>query len=353
MWIVQVDKSVNQNEPASYSGRVQGKARRQKGAIRVNLYVDLHCDTITMMNDAKENMVSNSRMVSIPDMKKGGVLVQCFSAFVPTGYYPKPVKNTLAWHTFCKIADKKDRLLKRHTDALVPVLSVHDIVQCRDKEKVGAVFTIEDAGVVGRNGDRLTEAYERGVRIASLTWNHENTLGFPNSAKAKRMQKGLKTFGIESVERMNELGIIVDVSHLSDGGFWDVVRTSKKPFVATHSNSRAVTNHPRNMTDKMIRALAERGGVIGLNFAPLFLDEKGKQSRVQDMVRHVLHVKDVGGSEVLAIGSDFDGIHGKLEIDTPAKMPLLAETLQRAGLTGREVDAMWSSNALRVFEEAW
>lgn len=319
----------------------------------MNPYIDLHCDTVTMLHFPKENLKNNKRMVDISGMREGGALVQCFSAFVPTGLYPKPVRNFMAWKKFCRISGKKDRLLELHSEELYPVLTASDIWKCRENGKIGALFTIEDAGVVGSRPDRLEEAYRRGVRIASLIWNHENTLGYPNSRKPDIMQKGLKPFGTEMVEKMNELGIVVDVSHLSDGGFWDVAGISKKPFIASHSNSRAMTDHPRNMSDEMIRALAERGGVMGLNFAPAFLQEQGKESRIEDMVRHILHIRNVGGSGVLALGSDFDGITGTLEINTPAKMPRLADALKKAGISGSELEAMWSGNVCRVFAEVW
>ncbi len=317
-------------------------------------YIDLHSDTITMMHCPMENLERSRRMVNIERMHRGYTQVQCFSAYVPTGHYPEAVRRFLPWRRFCFIADKKDWLLKRHSDALFPVLGTEDLERGSKAGKIGVLFTIEDAGVIGRCETRLDEAYRRGVRIASLTWNHENTLAFPNSRDASVMEKGLKPFGAKMVEKMNELGIVVDVSHLSDGGFWDVVRMSKKPFVATHSNSRSLTGHPRNLTDEMIRALAEKGGVMGLNFAPAFLTEDGKrESRIEDMVRHVLHIRKVGGSGVLAIGSDFDGITGNLEIGTPAGIPRLAHALKKAGLSVSEIEAMWQGNACRVLEEVW
>src|SRR5699024_7042079 len=109
---------------------------------------------------------------------------------------------------------------------------------------------------------RLHEFYDAGVRLITLTWNYENAAGYPNSRDSSVMRKGLKPFGKVLIEEMNDLGMIIDVSHLSDGGFWDVARRSKKPFIASHSNARAVTSHPRNLTDEMIRAIAEKGGVI-------------------------------------------------------------------------------------------
>lgn len=319
-----------------------------------NRYIDLHCDTITMLHYPRENLTDNKRMVSIADMEKGETLVQCFSAFVPTGFFPKPVRDKTVWNRFNRIADKKDALLELHKASLAPVYGTDDIEFCKDNKKIGVLFTIEDTGVIGNDIAKLEAAYDRGVRIAGLTWNHENTLAFPNSAKPAVMEKGLKDFGIMAIERMNELGMVIDVSHLSDGGFWDVARLSKLPFIATHSNSRAVTNHPRNLTDGMIKALAEKGGVTGLNFAPDFLSgKKGKKSKIDDMVKHILHIRNVGGSGVLAIGTDFDGIHGKLEIGTPSGMPMLFEALIKAGLTQSEIDKMKSGNIMRVFNEVW
>lgn len=317
-------------------------------------YMDLHCDTITMLHYPRENLMTNKRMVSIPAMQRGGVLVQCFSAFVPTGFYPKPGRNRFAWRRFNKIADKKDALLQLHKDILIPIYALDDVDLCAACNKIGVLFTIEYAGVFGVQLQNLQKAYDRGVRIASLTWNHENTLAFPNSSKRAVMCRGLKPFGFQVVEEMNRLGVAIDVSHLSDGGFWDVVKASKKPFIATHSNSRAITPHPRNLTDEMIRALAEKGGVMGLNFAPAFLNDSGdKTSRIADMVRHILHIRKVGGSGVLAIGTDFDGVHGRFEIGTPADMPLLADALLRSGLHSSELEAMWCHNACRALKEIW
>lgn len=317
-------------------------------------YIDLHCDTITMLRRPRENLERNKRMVTIQAMQEGSVLVQSFAAFVPTGYYPKFMKKHQPWKRFCKIADKKDELLGIHKDILYPVLCGRDIDICKENKKIGVLFTIEDSGVFNKEIGRIKEAYQRGVRIANLTWNHTNTIGAPNSVKKKVMEQGLTTFGIEVVEEMNRLGIIVDVSHLSDGGFWDVVKHCKTPFIATHSNSRAITKHPRNLTDEMIRTLSERGGVMGLNFAPHFLSDRGDHtSRMEDMALHVMHIRKVGGSQVLAIGSDFDGIHGDLEIATPAQLPLLARLLRRKGLTETELEAMWYGNVCRVVREVW
>ena len=317
-------------------------------------YIDLHADTVTMLHYPKENLEKNKRMVTLDAMQQGETAVQCFSAFVPTGFFPKPFKDTLVWKRFNRIADKKDMLLKQHSDMLMEVTKADDIVLCTENGKTGVVFTIEDLGVIGRDADKLDIAYNRGVRIASLTWNHENTVAYPNSKKADIMNKGIKPFGFEMIEKMNEMGMVIDVSHLSDGGFWDCIKHSKQPIIATHSNSRAMTNHTRNLTDAMLKALADKGGITGLNFAPDFLSgRKDKRSLAEDMVRHILHIRKIAGSSVLALGSDFDGISGKLEIATPADMPALADVLMKGGLSQSELEDMFYNNALRVFREVW
>ena len=236
-------------------------------------------------------------------------------------------------------------VLDQYPDRLLPVRSREELERCFQEEKTGLLLTIEDGGVCGSNLENVKKVFELGVRLITLTWNYENAFGFPNGKDG-----GLKPLGIEAVQEMNRLGILVDVSHLSDDGSWDVQKYSKKPFVASHSNARAVTGHPRNLTDEMIRAVAESGGIIGLNFAPDFLGEGGV-SRVSDMVRHVLHIREKGGSGVLALGSDFDGIGGTLEIGGPDQFVLLWEALRKAGISETELEGMWCGNGTRVLRE--
>ena len=325
-------------------------------------YIDLHSDTITALCYPFENLCRNRRMINIDRMRQGGTRLQCFAAFIPTGQYPAPVRDFLCWNTFLRIARKKDRLLLKHKPDFLPVLSAQDLsllfpdvpsLPEKAPDKIGLLFTLEDSGILGTDISKVQTAYNRGIRIATLTWNHENTLAYPCSDNPAIMQQGLKHFGFAAIEEMNRLGILIDVSHLSDGGFLDVAAHSKVPFIASHSNSRFVTRHPRNLTDKMIRILADKGGVMGLNFVPDFLKEGNRQqeSNISDMVAHICHIRDIAGSEVLAIGSDFDGIHGLLQIQGPQDMPLLYEALHIAGLTHTELENMWQRNACRVLKD--
>lgn len=190
-----------------------------------------------------------------------------------------------------------------------------------------------------------------GIRLITLTWNYENCIGYPNSPDAQVMGKGLKQFGFSVVEEMNRIGMIIDVSHLSEGGFWDVVSHSKTPPVASHSNARALRNHPRNLSDEQIRALAEKGGIAGLNFYQEFLGKSGS-CLIEEMVSHVRHMYQKGGEEVIAIGTDFDGFGGaeKMEIEDIGAMPLLYDALGKAGFTGRQREKIWYGNAKRVID---
>lgn len=149
--------------------------------------------------------------------------------------------------------------------------------------------------------------------------------------------------------------MIVDVSHLSDKGFWDIAEHSTRPFAASHSNCRALAPHCRNLTDEMIRAMAERGGLVGLNYCSGFLDDQPRpqlcRSTTALMAKHAAHFKQVGGIEIIGLGSDFDGIGGKLEMDDCSKLPLLAEALRKEGFTEDEVERIFYRNAQRFFEE--
>ena len=195
--------------------------------------------------------------------------------------------------------------------------------------------------------------YRQGIRLITLTWNYENCLGYPNSRDGAVMNQGLKPFGLEMVDRMNALGILVDVSHLSDGGFWDCIRVSRSPIIASHSNTRSLCGVPRNLTDDMLRALAEKGGAAGLNFYPVFLREKVSEVTVQDIARHAAHMISEAGEDLPAIGTDFDGFVCKDVtgyLSGPGDMELVWEAMKKQGITERQLDKIWSGNALRVLK---
>ncbi len=329
-------------------------------------YADMHCDTLLYgvgkgLNDIYE---MPEAMLDIKRLKQADVLCQFLAVFFP----PRPDMLTPEQRAerlklrpqmppdeelFSKAVKLMQDSMAAHKDIIRQAYNYEEVMKNKEQGLVSGVLTIEDGRIVNGSFDHLEQLAKTGVRAIALTWNYENCFGAPNSKDPKIMSKGLTAFGKEAIEAMNELGILVDVSHLSDGGFYDVAKISKKPFVATHSDCRALAAHPRNLTDEMIRILAEKGGVSGINFAPAFLDDTpgNEESRVSDMVRHVKHFIEVGGEDCVGIGTDFDGIRGHLEVGEPGRLALLFDALENAGITPRQIDKIASGNVLRVMKE--
>ena len=310
--------------------------------------IDLHCDTlmkIAKTGNLNENPKSH---VSLSGLQAGGVKLQCFADFVPTGIFPKLIRKGATNLMFDKFYRNYQKMMEYHSDILFPVLGGADLDKAGVDGKIGILLTIEDGGVLGDKISNVKKYYDKGVRLVTLTWNHQNAIGYPNSYDAEVMSKGLTAFGREVVTEMECLGMVVDVSHVSDGVFWDVAEMATKPFLASHSNSRAVCNHKRNMNDDMIRKLADKGGVMGLNLGPEFVGNVEGITRLEDITAQILHIRQVGGSDVLALGSDFDGIHGQLDISGPQDWQKLEAALKKAGLSESELDKMWYANAERV-----
>ena len=279
-------------------------------------------------------------------MRAGGYLLQNFAMFVFLSSETDPLVNVL------ELIDEYYRQISAHPDLVSPVYTYADIEKNKAEGKLSALLTVEEGAVCKGSVEVLRDLYRLGVRMMTLTWNFENELGYPGTTAKNRPGKdpGLKERGIEFVREMNRLGMIVDVSHLGDGGFWDVVKYCDGPFVASHSNARAVCGHTRNLTDEMIRALADKGGVMGINFCADFLREKNGGS-IEDMIRHMKHIKTVGGIGVLGLGTDFDGISNEPEVKDASQMPLLAQAMERSGFTSEEIDAVFFGNVLRVYRE--
>ena len=316
--------------------------------------VDMHCDTIGELWKAEKagkpiSLRSNSLHIDLEKMQKGDYLLQNFAMFVFLGREKDPLVNVL------EMIDVYNRAMAENADIIGPVLKYEDIEKNRAAGKLSGMLTIEEGAVLKGNPYVVRSLYQLGVRMLTLTWNFENEIGYPNTiVKAKDYDPsrhyGLKPDGIEIVREMNRVGMIVDVSHLGDDGFWDVVKYCDGPFVASHSNARAVCNHTRNMTDDMIRALADKGGVMGLNFCGDFLNPNGK-SRVEDMVRHAKHIINVGGRDILGLGTDYDGIDGDLELDHCDKLPLLAQEMERQGFSTQQIEKIFHGNVLRLYRE--
>jgi len=318
-------------------------------------YFDLHCDTLSKaFFKGSDEIGITDTMVDIARMETGGALAQIFAIFMPQPDIAKYL------HLDAPPEDSEyidgcfqifRRTMERSANKIAPAYSAGDILENKKHNLMSGLLSFEDGRPVDGDLNKLKVFYERGIRLITLTWNHANCFGYPCSTDQAVMQKGLSDFGKEAVEYMNELGIAVDVSHLSDGGFEDVAKISRRPFLASHSNCRELSPHQRNLTDAMIRRIAQKGGVVGVNFCPGFLnaDTSSKTSTIALIMKHIRHLVQTGGIDCVSLGGDLDGIDGELEISGADKMPLLFDALHNEGFSFPQIEKIAWKNALRFF----
>lgn len=313
-------------------------------------FVDLHCDTISCLAWEEEEgggLRSNQRHIDLERMRMSDALLQCFALYIETTPEGIGPGGEAPYEIYERELHCYEREMEKNADLIRPALCFEDIVKNQENGRMSALLTVEDAVPLEGKLQRVKEFYDDGVRLLTFTWNYENSLAWPNGSPEGL---GLKPFGFEVLEQLNSLGIIADVSHLSDRGFWDVAEHSGKPFVASHSNARALCNVPRNLTDDMLRTLGEKGGVAGINFASFFLAKDGEVTQIDDIVRHAVYMADKAGIDAVALGSDFDGIGNSLAFGDYTGMPKIEEALNKV-FTAAEVDKITHENALRVIKE--
>ena len=267
--------------------------------------------------------------------------------------------------------------MEENRDLILPVQSWQDIDHCRlTTGKMAALLSLKRAASAGAIPLSLSIFHRLGARMMTLTWNYENELGFPNFDLRRPLKNvslpeqecdptvpgdpyyalsqslGLKERGILFLKEMERLGMIIDVSHLSDTGFYDVLNHTSRPFVASHSNARALWPARRNLTDDMIRKLAERGGVAGINFCMAFL---GKPDIGEDFldqaVKHMKYMVNLGGEDFVGFGSDFDGIEPYEDLKDCTFMPKLIDRMEKADFSHTQIEKICSKNVLRVYRE--
>ncbi len=325
-------------------------------------FIDMHCDTLTIANIHYRHDLNrlNMAQVDVERLLQGGARAQFFAICMPKQTTVKLLGNLYEgdWKHIRRLAGILYNTCRQHPDIIQMYSHKGDWERCVKEGKICAFLTIEDGRDIAGDMSRLLLYRRLGVRVITLTWNFSNCFGHPNApygrtATKSDMNRGLTAFGKEAVEEMNRLGIVIDVSHLSDRGFWDVAEISKKPFVATHSNCRSICSHPRNLTDEQIRAIAEHGGVIGLNQYPVFLNRWSRVAGEGDCLAHLLHLRDVGGIDCIALGSDFDGCSRtvRMYLNGPQDYPMLADVLLKNGFTQDEVDKIYFRNAERIIKE--
>lgn len=322
-----------------------GKVTKPFGSVRRMPFVDLHCDTISRLLACRRAGVSAGLRrgpgghISLEKLRESGYLLQTFALFVNLREVGDPTEEVFA------LAELYRRELEENRDWAAPVTSFAEMEQARKDGKVACLLSVEEGGVCRGDVEVLRRLYRLGTRMMTLTWNYENELGRPNGRAG-----GLTEAGFAFLEEMERLRMLPDVSHLSDDGFWAVCRAAKRPFLASHSSCRALREHPRNLTDDMIRAIADRGGIVGVNFYANFLGDS-PVTRTEDIVRHLRHLVDVGGLGVAALGSDFDGIDCALEMGDAGCMDRLVAALEGGKFSAGEIEAVCWRNAWRFFRE--
>ncbi|MCI9047845.1 MAG: membrane dipeptidase [Hungatella sp.] len=323
---------------------------------------DMHCDTIYELyedhkNGGNASIRSNSLHLDLEKMAKGGYCLQNFAIFVHLEKQEKPFECAM------EMIDTFYQEMEANKDLIGVVKNCREMEENQAKGRLSAMLTLEEGGACQGKLSYLRDFYRLGVRMMTLTWNFPNQLGHPNRIIMEGPKKGcypdtehgLTETGLEFLEEMERLGMIIDVSHLGDQGIWDVFSHTTKPFVASHSNARALASHPRNLTDEMIRSLGQRGGVAGINYCPAFLrdwsGEEKPKSLVEDMVRHMRYMADLGGIGCVGLGSDFDGITGDLEMGDAGMLPLLEAEMRRQGFAASEIEAVFYKNVFRVYKD--
>jgi membrane dipeptidase len=326
-------------------------------------FADLHCDTIARLLACQRQGIPQTLRdgdllhVNLEKLRASGYVLQTFALFVNLrgqrfsggggdDLYRRSMGQSAADPTqeVFALADCFHREMAENGDWVAPVCTAGDLEDARQAGKLAAVLAVEEGGVCRGDLATLGELFRRGVRLLTLTWNYENELGSPNGSSG-----GLTDTGLAFVAEMEELGMLADVSHLGDQGVRDLLQAAKRPFLATHSCARALQPHRRNLPDDLLRAMGEKGCLIGVNFYAPFLGES-PVSRVEDIARHARHIARRAGIHAVALGSDFDGIDCPLEFGDAGGMAQVAEGLKKfGGFTEGEVEKICWQNAWEFF----
>lgn len=306
----------------------------------MNILFDAHCDTLQKICDTDRALCKNDLHLDLVRLKKRKRdSVQVFAAFVDKEndkLRPKERCVQLITRYFAECA--------KNADLIMHCNSVDEIYSALAKRKVAGLLSIEGGEALEGNIQNLELFYKMGVRIITLCWNYRNEIADgvlePDGA-------GLSAFGKTVVEEMNRRGLLIDVSHLSEKSFWDVMEHSKMPVAATHSNARQLRNHPRNLNDAQIKAIIEKDGCIGINIYPEFV--LGKTCKICDIIHHIEYIMALGGENNIGIGSDFDGIETcPQNLNGAEDLEKLFDSLLQLGYSDETVSKLAGGNFLRL-----
>ena len=308
------------------------------------IVVDLHMDTLWKIHKDGGRFRSRSpaRQFDLPRMVSGGVDGQVFAIWMPPDSHdPQELARELVALFEYEMLDSTPELELART--------AEDVLRLHGEGKRAAILGLEGAVALDGDLDFMRFMHARGVRYAALTWNESNPFG--DGAKGTR-NGGATPLGLELVKLLNELRVIVDVSHASEETFWDVITTSARPVIASHSNAAAICDHARNLDDLQLWAIADSGGVVGLNLHSRFLICRRGSAKMKDVLAHAAHIREVVGAQHMALGSDFDGsISPPKTLKDAGALPRLTQALLDQAFTAREVVLVVGHAFLRVFHE--
>jgi membrane dipeptidase len=365
------------------------------------LIIDTHADTPQRFLDEGFDIGSTDPSdhghVSLDKAKAGNLGAEFFSIWVE----PETNQGHYARHTL-DLIDSVYEQAERHPDRMVMAFSTDDIERAHKQKKLAALMGIEGGHSIENDVHVLRDFYRLGVRYMTLSWSNTNewadSSGDVNNTKIEH-HDGLTEGGKQIVLEMNRLGMLVDISHVADKTFYDTIAVTKAPVIASHSSARALTDHPRNMTDDMLRAVAKNGGVVQVNFYNAFIDDnyrKAAEAQKKDrdaavdafqeqmkaagkavtyidndrierewsakiprppfksLIDHIDHIAKVGGIDHVGLGSDYDGVSGALPlgIDSVADLPKITQALLDRGYSADDIRKILGGNLMRVFREA-
>ena len=307
---------------------------------------DLHCDTaLELLGKDRRSLGSLRKNELNIDLERAGTLpgyTQCFACFT------SPKQHLPGNASVADLFERQLATIIRETgnngDLIQLAYSAEEIEENRKQGLMSALLTIEGTAGFDYNTDILEDLYNIGFRITTLGWNEKNPL-----TGSCQTGGGLTNAGREYVKEAQRLGMVIDVSHISDEGFWDIIEITEKPIIASHSNSRTLCDNPRNLTDEMYKAICKTGGTAGINLFPGFLGENATLDTVCD---HIFHFLALAGSDKhVSLGSDFDGVNKLPEgISGIQDYPKLADCLLTRGLAEKSMENIFWNNAVGVIE---
>jgi membrane dipeptidase len=313
--------------------------------------IDGHTDYLLSLLETGRDFLAESDCghVDLPRARRGHIAAMFSAVFIRDAYLPEQsLMRTL------RAVDRLLQTIAASGGAMQLVTTVSELEHCLRTGTFGAILHFEGAEAIDPEFAVLRLAYGFGLRSLGLTWSRPNI--YAEGVGTDDRARGLTNLGRALVRACNELGVLIDVSHLNDAGFWDVIEWSTQPVVASHSNCRALCPVPRNLTDEQIRALAAKGGLVGMNFHVGFLRpgaERPEDVSLGDVIAHIDHVAGLVGIDYVAFGSDFDGATMPHDLPDAAALPRLIEALYRHGYDDAAVRKICFENWLRVLRTVW